>query len=200
MKKILAIALSALLTSPSSFAGNITVATKSTATLTSSCSISAQDLSFGLFVPATTGNVDSSAAVVSTCSKGVTYSIQMNGYSAYCNNRYMSSTSGNGSVLYYNVYTDAARTLIWTYGYWQGAGSSCLATSGGSYPTLTGTGAAQTTPFMAGCPQTSSFHLVAMWVVWQSRFTSEKTKSTLGASLKQKENYLYNPHKIAQLF
>lgn len=70
----------------------------------------------------------------------------MNGYSAYCNNRYMSSTSGNGSVLYYNVYTDAARTLIWTYGYWQGAGSSCLATSGGSYPTLTGTGAAQTTP------------------------------------------------------
>ena len=103
MKKILAIALSALLTSPSSFAGNITVATKSTATLTSSCSISAQDLSFGLFVPATTGNVDSSAAVVSTCSKGVTYSIQMNGYSAYCNNRYMSSTSGNGSVLYYNV-------------------------------------------------------------------------------------------------
>lgn len=146
MKKLFAIALSTLLPTPSPFTGNTTVATKSTATLTSSCTISAEDLAFGLFAPARTVNVDSSAADVSTCSKGVTYSIQMNGYSGYCNNRYMSYTSGNGSVSHYNVYTDAARTFIWTYGYWQGAGSSCQPTSGGSYPTLTGTGGAQTTP------------------------------------------------------
>ncbi|MHA6897999.1 Csu type fimbrial protein [Ralstonia pseudosolanacearum] len=145
MKKTITIGLllfAALLSSIQ--AATTTAASKSTATLASSCSISAQDISFGVFVPAKTGNVDATGSVTSTCSKGITYSIQMNGYSGYCNNRYMNSVSGNGNVLYFNVYTDAARSLIWTYSYWQGAGSSCLATSGGAYPTLTGTGAAQT--------------------------------------------------------
>lgn len=141
--KNISLLLSSLLIASSCLAGTTTVTPKATASLTSSCSLSVQTLAFGLFTPATTGNVDASTTLTSTCSKGVTYSIQMNGYSGYCNNRYMTSVAGNGSVLYYNVYTDAARSSIWTYSSWQGAGSSCLATSGGSYPTLVGTGEAQ---------------------------------------------------------
>lgn len=83
MKKILAIALSALLATPHSFAGNTTVATKATASLSATCTISAQNVNFGpLNVQTSSAGVTASSSMSLFCSKAASYTISLGGSTA----------------------------------------------------------------------------------------------------------------------
>lgn len=70
--------LSLLFISPLSFAGTTTGATKATATLSKTCKISSQDISFGTLALSTTNfGYYSNGNVAVQCTKGTAYSIQI---------------------------------------------------------------------------------------------------------------------------
>lgn len=79
-------------------------------------------LSFGSYTPITfagkiaSSNVDSSGLVSISCAamaQSVTYALKLDGGSSTSVNARSMPRAGGGSSMGYNVYTDAARTVIW---------------------------------------------------------------------------------------
>lgn len=149
-------------------AATTTGSNKATATLASSCSITANTLSFGTYDPRNSAPQTAASNMLVTCSKGVSYTIGLDRYTA--NDPYFSPTSSSlaygsaapallnqsdkvadGTIiasgtanatkaLLFNIYTDSGRTRVWT-GYnnhWVGVNQ---------YISGVGTGTQQTIPF-----------------------------------------------------
>jgi spore coat protein U-like protein len=109
-----------------------------TATISSSCNVSASTLNFGSSPNLITSNIDSSATVTAQCTNTTPYSIGLdNGINANGSQRRMQLGAGN--YVNYNLYTDSAYSHAWTT---TTATTSC--TGGASTCALgTGTGSNQ---------------------------------------------------------
>ena len=138
MKKVLSIiALAAMgAFSASAFAGTATASFQATATLTSSCTISATNVAFGTFTPtAASTMLNGSGTITSTCSNAVPYTLNINaGNGTFAARSMKGSATGNTDVLGYNLYTDNTYTNVFGD-----------ASTGTKNAALTGTGSAQTT-------------------------------------------------------
>lgn len=135
MKKLQKIMMFSLLSAMGAnlFAANLTATQKATATLTSSCTVSAANVVFGNIAVAATGTQEGNGSVTSLCTKGTSYTLSLSrGQGIDYNNRVMSGKSGNSDKLRYQLYQDANHTpaLIWG--------------EAGSAVSLVGTGSAQT--------------------------------------------------------
>jgi len=103
-----------------------------TATVISSCSVVAQDLTFGNYDPVSSTPLDAATTMSVTCTNGTAYQVALglgNGTGATTTTRYMVN---GANKLGYTLYRDSNRTLLWG----QTVGTDTL--SG------TGTGAAAT--------------------------------------------------------
>ncbi len=81
------------------------------ATVQASCAISANDLDFGTYDPAA-GAADATSQIFVNCTAGTTYELALNGgQSGDIANRAM--TGSTGDSLTYQLYTDAARSIVW---------------------------------------------------------------------------------------
>ena len=103
-----------------------------TATVTANCTVSTTALAFGSVNTISGSNVDSTGSLSITCTNGTAWAASAgigSGSGASFANRKM--TAG-ANLLNYNIYTTAARTIVW------GDGTSSTATIGG-----TGSGNAQ---------------------------------------------------------
>lgn len=137
---MLALALAAI--STQSFAGTTTGNFQSTATLSSSCLVSATNVNFGTITPAATGTTAATGTITSTYSKDVSYTLKMSsGFSSDVMARTMWGTPGNTDKLSYNLYTEVAATNIWG----DGSGSSVKVN-------LTGTGTSQSSTVFGQLP------------------------------------------------
>jgi spore coat protein U-like protein len=89
----------------------------------SACGVSAQGVNFGSYDPFGRSNLDGAGNIAVTCDLGVTYTIALSsGGGAYA-----ARVMANGAYsLEYNLYSDAARILVW------GDGNGGTATVGGS--------------------------------------------------------------------
>lgn len=102
-------------------AGSSTSGFKSSATLSSSCIVSATDMSFGTINPAQSGSPAATASITTQCTKGSTYVIGLNeGSAGYIQNNGTWSYLGyirimnasGGSQLLYNIFKDSAHTQL----------------------------------------------------------------------------------------
>lgn len=74
------------------------------------CSVSATDLAFGTIDPLISGATDSASEITVTCPSSTSYSITLSaGNGTYAERELHSGTH----ALPYNIYTDAARTIVW---------------------------------------------------------------------------------------
>lgn len=81
-----------------------------TASSALACSVSATDLAFGTINPLISGATDSASSITVTCPSSTSYSITLSaGNGTYAERELHSGTH----VLSYNIYTDAARTIVW---------------------------------------------------------------------------------------
>jgi spore coat protein U-like protein len=116
MSKILRAGLGALLAfgcAPVLAATSTTTFTV-TATVESACTISATNLAFGVYVPATATAKDGTSTVTTTCTLLAPYNIGLNagvGSGATVAARIMTGPSAN--LLTYSLYRDAAHLLVW---------------------------------------------------------------------------------------
>lgn len=95
-----------------------------------SCSISADDLSFGSYDPLSASNHDATGEVRVTCGAlvaAVTVSYTISLSSGSSGNRLARTMANGGSTLAYNLYTNPSRTSIW------GNGAGGTVTLGNSY-------------------------------------------------------------------
>jgi spore coat protein U-like protein len=105
----------------SAYAGTNTASTKATASISSSCLVSATNMSFGNISPSQSGSQSATASVTTQCTKGTTYTIGLNeGSSGYIQNNSTWSylgyirtmTTSGGSQLLYNIFKDSAHTQL----------------------------------------------------------------------------------------
>jgi spore coat protein U-like protein len=86
-----------------------------TATVADACSVSATNLAFGAYVPASALPVDGTSTVTVTCTLAAPYNVRLNegtASGASVTTRQM-VRSGGSELLSYALYRDAARTLNW---------------------------------------------------------------------------------------
>jgi spore coat protein U-like protein len=110
------------------------------ATVGSSCIITATPVAFGLYNPAAGSPADSSGGIAVTCTTGTTYSVSLDAGaspSAAGSIAGRRMTAGAAKFLAYQLYLDGTYATVWGDGT---GGSSVNPASGSS----TGTGAAQT--------------------------------------------------------
>jgi len=81
-----------------------------TATVLSSCSVSATDLEFGDYDPTAAGNLESTSTITATCTKGTTYAIALG--QGQNTSRQMKLSSGP-DLLDYELYQPGGYTTIW---------------------------------------------------------------------------------------
>lgn len=128
MKKIItniAVIGSMFLINNVSYASSVNGTTKATASLTGSCILSMSNVSFGTYIPSN-GDVFSSAIIKTTCSKGLTYSIQNDSQGLNIeqnNNKYAFPPTGSrwsrymldvgNNRLYYNLFLDSQYSMVW---------------------------------------------------------------------------------------
>ena len=85
-----------------------------TATISSSCNVSASTLDFGSSPNLIASNIDSSATITAQCTNTTPYSIGLdNGINASGGQRRM-QLGATGNYVSYNLYTDSARSHAWT--------------------------------------------------------------------------------------
>jgi spore coat protein U-like protein len=99
----LLLANSALAASPATATFNVT------ATVLSSCNVTATDLAFGNYDP-TAGNLDSTSTITTTCTAGTTYAIALG--QGQNTNRQMKHASGS-DLLDYELYQPGGYTTVW---------------------------------------------------------------------------------------
>lgn len=93
------------------FSATTTTSFNVTATVINSCSVAANNLSFGTYDPNTATPKDATTTLTVTCTNGLTYDIGLDGgNSGDVNNRYMINGSNE---LNYTLYRDTARTQNW---------------------------------------------------------------------------------------
>ena len=137
---LVALALAAI--SSQAFAGTATGTFQATATLSSSCLVSATNVNFGTITPAATGTTAATGTISSTCSKNIPYTLSINAGSGTFATRTMGgAASGNTDKLNYNLYTEVAATNIWGDG-----------TASTVKVSLTGTGASQSSTVFGQLP------------------------------------------------
>lgn len=84
-----------------------------TATVNASCSITANDLDFGVYDPLAGSPDDAATTLDLRCTNGTAYSITMNaGQGAGATITVRKMTAG-ANTLNYSLYSDAARTAVW---------------------------------------------------------------------------------------
>jgi spore coat protein U-like protein len=114
MKRFLA-AVSLALVSAASVASTTTTTFNVTATVISSCSVSASDLAFGNYNPLTALATTGTTTITVTCSLLAPYNIGLavgtNGSSVTA--RKMKITGGGSDLLNYSLFRDAAHLLNW---------------------------------------------------------------------------------------
>ena len=84
------------------------------ATVTKNCSVGATAASFGAYYPGS-GNMSTTSTVTVKCTKGTTFTVSLDkGTTAggSIGNRLMTD-GGPGDTLAYNLYKDAAQTVVW---------------------------------------------------------------------------------------
>lgn len=111
MKILTCLAASILLCSLAQAASQTTTFQVS-ASVNSQCNVTATNLAFGLVDPIG-GNVDSSSTISVKCTKNSPYTIGLSAGTtpgATISSRLMNN---NGVTMLYNLYTDAARTIVW---------------------------------------------------------------------------------------
>lgn len=85
-----------------------------TATIISSCSITANDLAFGNYDPLSGTHLDQTTTISVTCSNGASYDIQLSaGLSGNVAARTMDDDATSTSTLNYSLFRDSSRTLNW---------------------------------------------------------------------------------------
>lgn len=82
------------------------------ATVRANCKLTAQDLSFGEYMPGA-GNVDSESAVTVRCSKDTEYAVSLDNGTGSGASPERRLLSNGDETLQYQLYTDAARTTLW---------------------------------------------------------------------------------------
>lgn len=129
---LIAIALAAI-SSQAFAAGTATANFQATATVSSSCVVTATNVNFGTITPDATGSATANGVITSRCSNKVGYTLSLNaGAGTIAARKMAGATAGNTDQLAYNLYTDAGATEVW------GDGAT------GSTVGLTGNGADQT--------------------------------------------------------
>ena len=109
------------------------------------CTVSVQGVNFGSYDPFGRNPVDSAGNVAVTCDAGVSYAIALSSGGG----PYAARVMANGSyLLQYNLYTDAARVMVW------GDGNGGTATVGGS-----GTGSASNVTIYGRIPASQNAHV-----------------------------------------
>lgn len=109
---VLAFALISL--SSQAFAGTTLGSFQTNATLSSSCSVFALGINFGTITPAASGIVEALGSIHTTCSKGVSYVVQLSPGAGSFEERTMIGTAGNTDTLAYNLYTNPSHDTIWS--------------------------------------------------------------------------------------
>ena len=96
------------------------------------CKVAADDLNFGLYQPMSATPVDSVGNVRVSCQGGRgAFAVRLGaGRGGQPTNRFMTSAGG---LLYYNMYTNASRTVAWG----DGSGATGLATGAQTHPRRT---------------------------------------------------------------
>ena len=113
LKKVaLAAALGAALVSNAALAGQATTTIAVSATITGGCTVAATAMAFGSIV-LTSVNTDASSTLTVNCTSTVPYTIGINdGGNAGLGTHNRQMFGGVGNNLPYQVYKDAARTLV----------------------------------------------------------------------------------------
>ena len=116
----------------SAFAATATTTFNVTATVTSSCSVSATNVAFGSVAPLSSTTYTAQGTISATCTNGTSYTLALSAGSG----AYTARTMSDGTdTLTYNLYTDTTYGTVW------GDGTGATATVG----PLTGTGSAVST-------------------------------------------------------
>jgi spore coat protein U-like protein len=125
-------------------AKSASTSTTATATVLSSCNVSATNLNFGT-ASVLTGNVDATSSLSVQCSNALPYTVALNGGNSGAVNPTQRKMANGPSQITYGLYRDAARTLPW--GSTMGT-NTASGTGTGLIQALTvyGRVAAQTTP------------------------------------------------------
>lgn len=144
VSKKLALALSlAVLTSSSAMAAATSGSIQVTATVSASCQLTTNNLTFGAFVPsAVATTMPSTTTISTTCTKTTPYTIGLSaGTGTFAARTMAGAKTGNTDKLSYSLHTDAAGASIF------GDGTTGTSTVAGA-----GTGAAVTTTIYGKIP------------------------------------------------
>lgn len=114
MKSALITAVVGLAFATPALAATDTATFNVTATVNDSCTVTAKDLTFGVYDP-NRGDRNATSTITATCTEGTSYAIGLNagnnGASATSTTRAMDD--GSGVYLDYELYSDASRDTIW---------------------------------------------------------------------------------------
>ncbi len=113
MKKVLAIALA--LAAGNAFAAIGSTPFTVTARVNATCDIVVPTLDFGAYDVVTNGIQNGQVDITLHCTKGATPRVALSaGIANSFAPRHMTGTGTNGDVLTYNLFSDAARSTVWT--------------------------------------------------------------------------------------
>ncbi len=105
-----------------------------TLTIQGACSLTANDLDFGVNDGSITANIDALSTLIANCTNGTAYSVGLNnglGAGATASVRKMTN-SADSSTVNYSLYTDSARSAVWD--------NNCTALPGSSTSCSNGVG------------------------------------------------------------
>ncbi|MYM40155.1 Csu type fimbrial protein [Duganella qianjiadongensis] len=114
--KITAIAMIASCISTSALSGSITTNLQSSATISSSCMVSANSVSFGTVTPAASGTVTANSSITAKCSNGLPYNVMVSAGVGGTSTKARAMTGANSSntdKLSYQVYSDSGYSTRW---------------------------------------------------------------------------------------
>lgn len=107
------VAMSGLFAAPKAGALTATTTMNVTATVLSSCSVSATDLAFGNYNPISGAALDGATSISVTCTNGTSYNVGISaGGGAGATTASRKMTNG-ANTLNYTLYRDAGRTNVW---------------------------------------------------------------------------------------
>ena len=113
IKKVLAVTGISLIVPGVAFAATETTTFQVTATVASSCSVSAGALDFGSYDPLAVLDLDATSAVNVTCNLLTPYTVELDGGLVAGDISAREMDDGDSSQLGYQLYTTTLRTTIW---------------------------------------------------------------------------------------
>jgi spore coat protein U-like protein len=112
MKTLLAAAGISLI-APGAYAATTTTTFQVTATVASSCSVSAGALNFGAYDPLAVVALDATSTINVTCNLLSPYTLKLNGGSVNADISAREMDDGSSNRLGYQLYTTTLRTTVW---------------------------------------------------------------------------------------